>query len=262
MVEPRDVVDSIEVEPRIPRGADERLAGWGVFGLPFASGHLLALRRFPASSIGSGYTSVWHRDPTGRWVIYTNVDPTLACPRYFGSAIDEAIVAPIGIHWSGPRGFSVSIDDTVQWSVTLLPTLATRAMNVIGGLIPEQLWRHAPVLSVIGGVAGRALSAGHVGLHGQAPNGQEFEAVPKLVWTIPESFATVHGADLGPVGPLAEQARLTDFWLPQRGLFMIGRAVMEAFNPTRHLAATCNPEGRAMTDTEPASQATSDHLRA
>ena len=259
MVEPRDVVDSIEMEPRVPRGTDERLAGWGVFGLPFASGHLLALRRFPASSIGSGYTSVWHRDPAGRWVIYTTVDPILACPRYFGSAIDEVIEAPIAIDWSGPREFSVSIDDAVQWSVTLLPTLATRTLNVIGGRIPEPLLRRAPVLSMIGGVAGRALGAGYIGLHGRVPNGQAFDAVPKLVWTIPESTATVHGADLGPVGPLAEQVHLTDFWLPQHGLFMIGRAFMETFDPTRHQTATCNPAGRGMSATEPASQTTSDH---
>ncbi len=35
-------------------------------GLPFASGHVLAMRRFPASSIGLPYTSVWHPDPEGQ----------------------------------------------------------------------------------------------------------------------------------------------------------------------------------------------------
>jgi hypothetical protein len=34
-----------------------------LMGLPLASGHILAMRRFPASSVGPGYTSVWHRGP-------------------------------------------------------------------------------------------------------------------------------------------------------------------------------------------------------
>ena len=44
----------------LPSGGEERFAGYGVMGLPFASGHVLAMRRFPASSIGPGYSSVWH----------------------------------------------------------------------------------------------------------------------------------------------------------------------------------------------------------
>jgi hypothetical protein len=39
----------------------ERFAGYGVMGLPFRSGHYLALRHFPASSIGPGFRAVWHR---------------------------------------------------------------------------------------------------------------------------------------------------------------------------------------------------------
>lgn len=42
----------IELRPELPSGGDERFAGFGVMGLPFASGHVLAMRRFPASSIG------------------------------------------------------------------------------------------------------------------------------------------------------------------------------------------------------------------
>jgi hypothetical protein len=52
----------------LPAGGGERFAGYGVMGLPFRSGHVLAMRRFPASSIGPACTSVWHRSPDGRWV--------------------------------------------------------------------------------------------------------------------------------------------------------------------------------------------------
>ena len=44
------------------RGA---VPGYGLKGLPFASGHVLAMRRFPTSSIDPACTSVWHRDPAG-----------------------------------------------------------------------------------------------------------------------------------------------------------------------------------------------------
>jgi hypothetical protein len=71
---------------------------------------------------------------------------------------------------------------------------------------------------------------------GVAPNRQRFIANPMLVWTIPRRDAHIDGVTLGAPGPLAEQARLGDFWIPQRGLFAVGRAFFEAFDPARHLA--------------------------
>jgi hypothetical protein len=55
-----------ERHAELPTGAGKGFTGYGVMSLPFASGHVLALRRFPASYIGPAYTSVWHRDPAGR----------------------------------------------------------------------------------------------------------------------------------------------------------------------------------------------------
>lgn len=49
----------------------EYVRGWGVFGLPFGSGHVLALRVFPENDF-SPYRAVWHRDPGGRWPIYVD----------------------------------------------------------------------------------------------------------------------------------------------------------------------------------------------
>ena len=49
-----------------PWPGHEYVRGWGVFGLPFDSGHVLALRVFPQSSFGP-YRTLWHRDPEGRW---------------------------------------------------------------------------------------------------------------------------------------------------------------------------------------------------
>ncbi len=72
---PRSQIERLESAPQLPDGADERFSGYGVMGLPFRSGHVLALRRFPASSIGPGYTSVWHRDPDGAWTFFATASP-------------------------------------------------------------------------------------------------------------------------------------------------------------------------------------------
>jgi hypothetical protein len=239
MAEPRELVNAIERQPSLPEGTEERFAGYGVMGLPFASGHILAMRRFPASSLGQAYTSVWHRDPDGHWSFYQDVPPEQACPRFFGSALAGALTSDIDLAWTGPRSFEMRIDggDTLAWQVTLAPTAATRAMSAMAALMPGPLWRSPTVLRVMAAVAGVALGAGKLGMTGRAPNGQSFIANPLRIWSIPLSSATVRGEDLGPLGPVPVQARLGDFWIPQTGLFAIGRAFFEPYDPSRHLGA-------------------------
>jgi len=86
---PRDLVAAIEASPTLPGGGEERFAGYGVMGLPFRSGHILALRCFPASSVGPPYRAVWHRDPEGRWTFFQDVPLMQGCARYFGAALAE-----------------------------------------------------------------------------------------------------------------------------------------------------------------------------
>jgi hypothetical protein len=88
----------MEQEPGLPAGDEERFAGYGIMGLPFMSGHVLAMRRFPASSIGPAYTSIWHRDPAGRWVFWQDQPAELACPRHFSAAIAEALALSVSAH--------------------------------------------------------------------------------------------------------------------------------------------------------------------
>ena len=49
-MEPREIILNIEKSASLPLGKGDRFAGYTVIGLPFRSGHVLALRRFPASS--------------------------------------------------------------------------------------------------------------------------------------------------------------------------------------------------------------------
>ncbi len=245
-MEPRGYAELAERAPALPDGAEERFAGYGVMGLPFASGHLLAMRRFPATSVGPGYTSVWHRDPAGAWTFYTDVEPLQSCNRYFGSDVDKTIVGAIDVDWTGPRTFVIRVKDAdVEWESALASTLATRILNLMGRLLPDRLWKQPLVLSAMGAMAGPALRAGRLGMRGVAPNGQRFVANPRLVWTIASSRATIRGESLGSPGPLASQARLGDFWIPQRGLFVVGRAFFEPFDADRHLATASRGARRA-----------------
>jgi hypothetical protein len=48
---PRQAATSMEVGAALPNGVDDRVTGYGVIGLPFASGHYLALRDVVASRV-------------------------------------------------------------------------------------------------------------------------------------------------------------------------------------------------------------------
>lgn len=214
-----------ERTPAMPPGTDlERFAGYGVMGLPFASGHYLALRHFPTTSVGPGYDSVWHRNPEGDWTFHSNEPPETTCPRYFGSALRTTRTTRVTVTWTGPAAFTVTVDDTIDWSLVLGSSAATRAMSIAGSLLPAALWRNDRMLAVMSRIAGPLMGVGRVGLTGATPNGQSFRANPRRLWTVEHSRATIDGVDLGPPGPLPEQARLGDFWLPQRGVFAIGES--------------------------------------
>ncbi|MFI7742572.1 hypothetical protein [Kocuria rhizosphaericola] len=240
MADIRTRVAAVEDRAQLPPGQEERFSGYGVMGLPFRSGHVLALRRFPVTSVGPGYTSVWWRDPAGAWTMWTDADPGLSCPRYFGRALSSASVHRISIDWSDERSFTVTVGDGVGlvWEVRVGDTPLTQLMSGVSGALPQRLWRGRRFLRAVGAAAGPSLRAGRIGLVGEVPNGQSFRAAPRRMWFVQDSRATLGGADLGPIGALTEQARLRDFWIPQRGIFMIGSAVFEPFDPARHVTAT------------------------
>ena len=219
----------IESAPEMPSGGEERFTGFGVMGIPFASGHVLALRRFTASSIGPAYTSVWHRDPAGRWTFWQDQTADQACSRYFGAAVAETRRCAIELHWPAESTVRVAVPEVdFAWTVTMVTSPVTRALNAVGSLLPYKAWRADPVLAVMGLVAGTALRAGRVAMTGKTPNGQRFVANPSRIWLIAESSARLGDDNFGPPGSLDDQAHLADFWIPQRGLFAIGRTFFAA----------------------------------
>lgn len=210
-------------------GDTERFTGFGITGVPFSSGYVLALRRFAGSSIGPGYTSVWIRDPAGAWSMHGTVDPGLSCPRYFGAALESASTSRISLAWSGSHAFTVDVDGgaVLHWELILRATPVTRAMSAVSGVAPERLWRSRTFLRAMGAVAGPALGAGRLRLTGHVPNGQRFAVYPRRLWFVAGSRAVLKGCYLGKPAALTVQDRLGDFWIPRRGILMMGNAEFE-----------------------------------
>jgi hypothetical protein len=228
MKEPRSFAHNIS-QFTIPDGSGVRFSGYAVIGLPFSSGHVLALRRIEASSVGAAYTSVWHRDPNGRWTFHQNVPPEQSCPRYFGAAISGNTTEPIRIDWADSRRFCVTVDapGEIVWDVRLTPTPATRMMNAAASAMPSSWWGKRSVLSAMETAARWILRTGQMKLTGYTPNGQLFTGIPRLIWSIAESRATIRGVDAGAPAPTTKQAMLGDFYVPQRGIFAIFTSVLE-----------------------------------
>jgi hypothetical protein len=157
------------------------------------------------------------------------VPPEQSCPRYFGAAIAENTIETIQIEWRDQRRFCVTVDapGDIVWEIRLAPTPATRMINRAANLMPVSWWGKRSLLSTMETAARWMLGAGEMNLTGHTPNGHAFTAIPRLIWSIAESRATIRGVDAGKPAPLPKQARLGDLCIPQRGLFAIVTAVLE-----------------------------------
>lgn len=239
---PAQFAQAAEEHPALPKGDCERVSGYGVMGLPFASGHVLGLRRWTASSVGDQFTSIWHRDATGRWTFYESAPCEVACSRYFGDEVERFRRGPIELNWEAPERLTIrTADGSVDWTVEMEATARTRMMSAAGSMLPMTAWRSGPVLRTMGAFAGRFLGLGRVQLTGTTSNRQHFDANPLRIWYVADSHAVVEGEDLGPIGALQEQAHMKDFYFPQRGMFAVGRVFVEPLDPksqSNHRGAT------------------------
>jgi hypothetical protein len=226
-VRARHIIHSFHGDAPLLDGPGDRFSGYALIGLPFQSGHVLALRRFTTSSIGPGYTSVWHRDPRGEWTFYSTLPPDVSCARYFGRQVAHNVVAPIDITWIDARRFRVAVGAAIEWHVTLSVSLATRLLNAIAAAIPERAWQNPAVLRLIGVAARVTLGTGRLNLVGLTPNGHRFIYTPRRVWLTESSHAVVDGVSVGPAARLPNQAFLGDLMLPQRGLFVVAHTRFE-----------------------------------
>jgi hypothetical protein len=201
----------------------EYVKGWGVFALPFDSGHVLALRVFPENSFAP-YVTVWHRDPEGRWSIYVD-GPRLdiACPRYYGPACAHTAFARIGWTWIGPATLRVTMDDPfLFWTLTATEPVVLRVLNAISTALPLSTWRPRGLLRAREALAA-ALGMGALRLCAAMPSGHTGTLMPQRMYWIEDSTAILNGADLGRPTRLASNPRIGDVPLPVRGVLAIGQ---------------------------------------
>jgi hypothetical protein len=237
-ITPRAVAEDAEAAPWLPTGDDERISGYGVMGLSFASGDYLVLRSMTAASFGPGYRAVWHRGPEGDWTVYSTADPEHSCARYIAAALSHPLVrTDIAVEWLDEQTLRVRVGDTLDWTVAIAQSVVTRMMTAMGVAMPLWMWTNSAVLALMGRMAGPMLGVGKVRLAGDMPNRQSFTAAPVRVWAVEDSRATLRGQDLGAPQPLRAQARIGGFWLPQHGIFSQGFSHYDAFDPLRHISA-------------------------
>jgi hypothetical protein len=227
-----------EKQARLLPGADERFSGWGLMGLPFSSGDVIASRRFPASSIGPGYTSVWYRSPAGEWTFYADIEPEVACTRYFGAGVARAVFCPITIQWTAGDQLHIEVPDAaLACDITVGASVASRTMNLMASCFPEAAWRSPRMLRMTAMMAGPMLRAGKLGMTGTTPNRQDFIANPRKIWVVKSAHLRAGERETSEPGPVSPQAHLADFYIPQRGLLAIGNTAFATFDPVCHLAA-------------------------
>jgi len=203
----------------------EYVRGWGVFGLPFDSGHILALRVFPDNPFAP-YATVWHRDPTGKWSIFVD-GPRFdtACPRYYAKACDVVAHAKITLTWTEPSTLRVTLDDPkLDWTVTASQSRTLRTLNAMGGAMPLWTWRPKLLVKARQALA-HSLGMGRLELAGEMPSGHHGLLMPQRMFYINESRATLDGSDLGNPTRLADNPDIGGVPLPARGVMAIGQAM-------------------------------------
>lgn len=203
----------------------EYVRGWGVMGLPFDSGHVLALRVFPQGSFGP-YRTVWHRDPAGRWSIYADAPRVeLACPRYYAPACSYVGPARIGVEWTGPRTVRITMDEpALEWTVTAARSPLMGVLNPVSAALPLASWRPRTLLRARERLA-QALGMGRLQMTGTMPSGHTVRLMPHRMYLVDDSTAVLDGVDLGSPTRLPDNPEIGGVPLPARGVLAIGQAM-------------------------------------
>lgn len=213
----------------------EYVRGYGVYSMPFDSGHVLALRVFPENDFAP-YRTIWHRTPDGVWSIYAD-SPRLdiACPRYYSAATELCTFARISLEWTGPRTLAVEMDSPpLRWDVSMAGPPLFSIANAISSRIPERHWRSPATLRTFERVGGAAFGLGDVTLSGNAPNGHFAIVMPVRMFPVASAQARLDGADLGKPARVPSNPSIGPLRLPARPIFAIGRAYFEMQDPDEY----------------------------
>lgn len=232
MPSPATLTTAIESDMgEAPWPGHEYVRGWGVFGLPFDSGHVLALRVFPQSSFGP-YRTLWRRDPGGSWSIYADAQVVEhACPRYYGPACTYVGAARIDLEWTGPRTLRVTMDEpALDWTVTAVRSPVLGLLNPLSALMPLSSWRPPALVRARERLA-QALGIGRLQMSGVMPSGHSGLLMPQRMYLVNQSSAVLDGVDLGRPTRLRQNPTIGSVPLPARGVLAIGQAMWQISDP-------------------------------
>ncbi len=218
---------ALEIKPlvnRSPLPGYEYGRGYGVMALPFTSGHVLALREFPENDFAP-YRTVWHRTPDHSWSIYVDgPSHDTACPRYYGRAVAHVQSAHITLSWIGAHRLRIEMDQpALVWEIVMKTSPLINAMNAISVSLPERIWRAPVVMRTIEKLGDLLFDAGTINLSGRFPNGHAGILMPRRMFPITSSTATLNGASLGQPTRSKENPMIGKVSLPARPIFAMGR---------------------------------------
>lgn len=213
----------------------EYVRGYGVFALPFDSGHVLALRVFPENDFAP-YRTIWHRTPDREWSIFAD-SPRLdiACPRYYSDAARRNDFAHISLEWTGPMDLAIQMETPdLRWNISMAASPLVNLVNAVSQLIPESLWRTPVMLRAFERIGATLFDLGDVTLSGRAPNGHFAIVMPIQIFPITSASARLEGEHLGKPVRSLENPSMGDLRLPARPLFAVGRAYFEMQDPDEY----------------------------
>jgi hypothetical protein len=199
-----------------------------VFGLPFDSGHVLALRVFPENDFAP-YCTVWHRTPDGDWSIYVDgARLDTACPRYYGAACTHSAFAKINLEWTGPTSLRITMDDpSLEWTLVATETTTLRVLNLMSPHMPLWTWRSRSLVRTRELLANHVLGMGDIRMSGTMPSGHTGILMPQRMYFISDATARLAGEDLGRPTRVKASPRIGDVTLPARGVLAIGQAAWD-----------------------------------
>lgn len=215
-----------EVRHQAPWAGYEWVKGWAVFGLPFDSGHVLALRVLPESNVAP-YRALWHRDPLGNWAIYVDGPEVCACTKYYGAACDFTGYTRMHVEWTGPTTVRITMNEPrVDWTLTATSSPRLNLINAVNSALPLTTWRSNLLLRARERVA-KTLSLGDLQLSGITPSGHIGTLMPEKMYFIEDARASFDGIDLGHPVHLSQNPKIGSVPLPTRGIVAIGQAMWQ-----------------------------------
>jgi hypothetical protein len=221
------------LQPQIiksPWPGHEHVRGYGIFGLPLSSGHVLALRVFPVNDFAP-YVTVWHMNPEGEWTIYYQAPrPDIACPRYYGAAAKEIIPARIQLEWINEFELRVEIKQyQLEWTVRMKEPAIFHLLNKVNNALPFWTWKSSLLLKMREWIA-QWLGMGKIKLSGKMPSGHFGILMPQRMFPIDWARVSINEIDLGTPVKVRPNPKIGEVPLPARGVFAIGQAHWEIIN--------------------------------